>query len=753
MDAIRRPGLRRRLTVAFGSIIGVMLLSIPGSYLVLNNVGNKAVDFGRAGQRAANLRIVQEEFGQLRQHGLDYAAVPTPQNKAELRESIASLARIRNRMAVKDPKFDVEVSGLNVIVISDERQLQDWRTAIDTSDTAATTLIKEVDASANNPAGRAAAREKFSLTMDEQVELPVNAWVNAAMTEARAGAETLTRAVSRALWLMIMMLALAVVVALILAIMLPRSIIRRLDDLGDMAHRLAGGELDARANDDTAAGDDEIADLVRDFNAMAGALQVREQENLNLQRQLQASLLTEQERATRDPLTGLRNHRYFQDALAAELERCARTGGMVSIAIIDLDNFKQVNDRFGHQEGDAVLLRATQGIADNLRAYDMPARLGGEEFGVIFPETTPDDARAILQRIAAYILPFGPNGEALSFSAGVATFPTHGHVQAELYHHADEAAYTAKLNGKNQTVIYDPMTVIDMNSEERVEHRSREAILATATTLAQKMDAKDPYGRHHSELTAVYAATLARALGMDEDVVKEIHRAGQLHDVGKVAIPDAVVRKAGRLTEAEHAQMQMHPEFSFRILENADIEPVATWVRHHHEHWNGGGYPSGIAGEDIPLGSRILHLAEAFETMTSDRAYRRALPLGEALSEMIEQVGREFDPQIVPAMFELVVAGVFAEVRAAHGLANDLPDTNTVHNLRQRLATIVTSHTAQNVYHQTAPPHPAALEAGLGEHAQPTAPAQPDSNAAWHEQQPASQPAPEWPGHEPGQAA
>jgi diguanylate cyclase (GGDEF)-like protein len=386
-----------------------------------------------------------------------------------------------------------------------------------------------------------------------------------------------------------------------------------------------------------------------------------------VQEQLQITLQQEQERATRDPLTGLRNHRYFQESLHTEIERCRRTGGHVTIAALDLDNFKQVNDRFGHSEGDAVLRRATKVISDNLRPYDLACRLGGEEFGIIFPEATAEQAKVVLDRIAAQILPLGPNGERLSFSGGLTTWPTHASSQSDLFHRADEASYAAKMAGKAQSLIYDPSTVASMDSEERTKSRSRDAMLTTATTLVSAVDQKDPYTRNHSELVAVYSATIARAMQLDEQTVKLVYRAGLLHDVGKIGISDSILVKNGELTHDEWIQLRMHPEFSYRILLAAEMEPVATWTRHHHEHVDGTGYPLGLAGDDIPLGSRIILVADAFESMTSDRIYRRALGLHQAIHELRTGAGAQFDAQVVETMVQLVEAGVFTQVMEQYG--------------------------------------------------------------------------------------
>jgi HD-GYP domain-containing protein (c-di-GMP phosphodiesterase class II) len=273
----------------------------------------------------------------------------------------------------------------------------------------------------------------------------------------------------------------------------------------------------------------------------------------------------------------------------------------------------------------------------------------------------------VMDRIAEHILPFGPNGERLSFSGGITTWPVHAESQADLFQRADEASYTAKMNGKAASVIYDPAKVSSMNSEDRTKQRSRDAMLTTAMQLVATVDQKDPYTRNHSEMVAIYAATIARAMRLDEPTVKLVYRAGLLHDVGKIGIADEILLKGEQLTHDEWVQLRMHPEFSYRILQAAEMEPVATWTRHHHEHFDGTGYPAQLSGNGIPLGARIILVADAFEAMTSDRVYRRGLGVAQAVHELRTGAGAQFDPQVVQAMVELIEAGVFHQVMQQYG--------------------------------------------------------------------------------------
>jgi len=464
----------------------------------------------------------------------------------------------------------------------------------------------------------------------------------------------------------------ALVVALFSANRIPRVLMTRLQDLRQVARRIAGGDLSARVGYLDTAEYEELGELVADLNSMARALQSREHENAALTQQLNNALQFEQERASRDPLTQLRNHRYFQEALAAELYRCSRTGEMTTIALMDLDDFKAVNDAFGHQEGDAVLIRTAEALNAALRPYDLPARLGGEEFGVIFPSTSPEEAKVVMDRIMETLATAGPNGSVQTFSGGIATFPIHATDQSMLYQLADSSSYAAKMNGKKHTVIFD-RRVSNVAEDDRVNTRERDAQLKAARILVQSADAVESLGSSHSENVGQACSAIATSMGFDETFAKQMYLCGLLHDVGKLGIDEAIVRKAGALTPTEFEQVKRHPELSAQIVANAGLGDVADWVRHHHEHFDGTGYPLGLQGHDIPVGSRIVLAAEAFDVMTSDRSYRRAMSVSDALGELVAGAGTRFDPEVVNHLVHLVQQGT---VRPGGSLAPGAEDWN-----------------------------------------------------------------------------
>jgi diguanylate cyclase (GGDEF)-like protein len=468
----------------------------------------------------------------------------------------------------------------------------------------------------------------------------------------------------------LLVLYVALVVALFSANRIPRVLLTRLQDLRQSARRIAGGDLSARVGYLDTAEYEELGELVADFNSMARALQSREQENAALTQQLNQALQFEQERASRDPLTQLRNHRYFQEALAAELYRCSRTGEMTTIAIIDLDDFKAVNDTYGHQEGDAVLIRTAHAFTQALRPYDLPARLGGEEFGVIFPSTAPEEAKAVMDRIMETLATAGPNSSVQTFSGGIATFPIHATEQSTLYQLADSSAYAAKMNGKKHTVVFDPGKVSNVAEDDRVNTRERDAQLKAARTLVQTVDMIEGFGNEHSETVGRLSAQIATAMGHDDQFAQQMYLCGLLHDVGKLGLDQSLIQKAGRLTPAEFEQVKRHPDLSAQIVLNAGLGDIAGWVRHHHEHFDGSGYPLGLAGQDIPLGARIVLVAEAFDVMTTDRPYRQAMSVHDATQELLHGAGQRFDPDVVGTLVHLVRIG---EVSPSGGTAPSGP--------------------------------------------------------------------------------
>jgi diguanylate cyclase (GGDEF)-like protein/putative nucleotidyltransferase with HDIG domain len=353
--------------------------------------------------------------------------------------------------------------------------------------------------------------------------------------------------------------------------------------------------------------------------------------------------------ALTDPLTGLGNHRHFHERLERELQHAHERRLPLSLCLVDVDDFKRINDRFGHPAGDRVLSR----LATRLRQSGEAFRLGGDEFALLLPGYGESQAltaaTSVVERISALQLDqLGP----VTVSAGVATSPVHGVDRDELMRLADSALYWAKEYGKNRVRAYRP-DVIELAELKRLASGTdRAARFRAAASLARAVDARDVYTGSHSQRVAELAARMARRLGLPEEDVELTRLAGSLHDLGKLAIPEEILRKPGPLTEPERMVLERHPQIGFRMLESLGVDPVAEWVLHHHERWDGSGYPDGLPGEEIPLGARIIFVADAYDAMTSERVYRRRVAPTEAIVELKRCAGTQFDPEIVDAIAE-----------------------------------------------------------------------------------------------------
>jgi diguanylate cyclase (GGDEF)-like protein/putative nucleotidyltransferase with HDIG domain len=348
--------------------------------------------------------------------------------------------------------------------------------------------------------------------------------------------------------------------------------------------------------------------------------------------------------ALTDPLTGLGNHRYFHEQLERTLNEGESSGQHVALCLFDIDDFKQINDLRGHPAGDEVLVA----VASRLRRDGEAFRLGGDEFALLligFEELAAlRIAEGVLERAAS--IDTG-SGLELRLSAGIAVYPAVGVERSELVSVADSALYLAKDHGKNRVRVYRPDLLELVELRRLAEGPDRAARLRAAASLAHAVDERDAYTGSHSYMVGELAAKVARRMGLEGEQVELTRLAGSLHDLGKLAIPEEILRKPGPLNEAERLVLERHPQIGFRMLDSLGVEPVASWVLHHHERWDGGGYPEHLDGEHIPLGSRILFVADAYDAMTSDRIYRSRLSHERAIAELERCAGTQFDPQVV----------------------------------------------------------------------------------------------------------
>jgi diguanylate cyclase (GGDEF)-like protein len=355
--------------------------------------------------------------------------------------------------------------------------------------------------------------------------------------------------------------------------------------------------------------------------------------------------------AEHDPLTGLRNRRGLQEHIDAEIARV----GTVSVLVCDLDNFKRVNDALGYVEGDEALRRFAAVLAE---AGGLAARLGGEEFAVVLPGFGEDAALAAGERVrAAVARVFHDFPWPVTTSVGVAVSGPSAETAAQLLRAATRAVFGAKRLGRDRCVAYHAETLEPLlGTLEEAGGAAREQ-LAAAMLLAETLDLRDVGTARHSQTVGRYAEGIARTLGLSDDRVERIRAAGVLHDIGKLGVADAVLKKPGALTDEEWTEMRRHPELGARILDHANLRDISGWVLGHHERMDGGGYPHGLAGEKIPLEARILAVADAYEAMTADRAYRAALGHDAAQAELRACSGTQFDPAVVEAFLAVLAPG------------------------------------------------------------------------------------------------
>jgi diguanylate cyclase (GGDEF)-like protein len=434
----------------------------------------------------------------------------------------------------------------------------------------------------------------------------------------------------------------AITLSLLVNFLLGRTLFVPLRRLGEASKRLGSGDSGTRLNWKRS---DELGVVAHDFDRMAEELH-------RVHSHLEAMALT-------DSLTKLLNHRAFQERMEQELRRAEREGYSVAVVALDVDHFKEINDRYGHATGDDALRQLAGAIRASLRPSDVCGRVGGDEFVMCLPRASAEDARQAVDRLRELTaeMRFDPGESPVTVSAGISEFPRHSLSRDELMHLADGAMYWAKSAGRNRTYVYTDEHDHALSPEEAAERVAQEGLVNTVHALAKAVDAKDGYTHSHSNRVAGYASALATAMGLDAGRIEKIRSAGVLHDVGKIGIADAVLLKPDKLTESEFEEMRRHSELGRDIIAGAGMEEVAGWVLYLHERFDGRGYPDGLKGDQIPLESRVLHVADALEAMTSSRVYRKALPLEEAIAEIEAGAGSQFDPGLSALMVKLVRSG------------------------------------------------------------------------------------------------
>lgn len=358
-----------------------------------------------------------------------------------------------------------------------------------------------------------------------------------------------------------------------------------------------------------------------------------------------------------DGLTGLHNHTYLKRSLQRELAEAQKSGRKVAFLLLDIDNFKVYNDWFGHLTGDGLLQEFSRVLRRSVRSTDILGRYGGDEFAVIMPGADSAAAQKVGERIRLAIenYPFlhreeMPGGK-ITASIGIAVYPEDARNVNEMIAHADEAMYRVKRKLKNEVQLY-----FSVVREYEKDFGDLEPLLMnTAKALLIIINNKDRYTYAHSEKVAEYAGLLAENLSLPDEEVKKIRLAAFLHDIGKIELPRQILTKPAPLSEDEWALVKQHPSYGANILRSLKMmDDLIPLVLYHHERYDGRGYPIGLAGEKIPLGARILALADSFDAMLSTRPYKKPRSFEETVREIREQSGKQFDPVLVDVFLKVI---------------------------------------------------------------------------------------------------
>jgi diguanylate cyclase (GGDEF)-like protein len=394
-----------------------------------------------------------------------------------------------------------------------------------------------------------------------------------------------------------------------------------------------------------------------------------------------------QQQAITDGLTGIKTRRFFLESLGSEWRRASRSGRPFSVVMIDLDKFKEVNDSLGHLEGDLVLARVGRLLEQKSRQSNIVARYGGDEFVILMPETGVEQAQILSERLRLW-LANDPmlNERGITGSFGVASFPLHGSTVEDILRVADAGMYVSKHAGGNRVSTVEEFTdgenialqrqlvaayVEGFLQREQSGPEDAEELVSTlhklcssipgsdgasalrdaVRALARAAESRETYAGNHGEDVARYSEIIGRELQLSPEVLSDLVFAARMHDVGKIVLPEKLLNKPGTLSEDEFYLLKVHAIVGAQI---ADTIPggthISSYVRHHHERIDGKGYPDGIAGEKIPMGARILAVSDAYTSMTLDRPFAPAKTREQAIAELQDNAGTQFDSTVVEAL-------------------------------------------------------------------------------------------------------
>lgn len=363
------------------------------------------------------------------------------------------------------------------------------------------------------------------------------------------------------------------------------------------------------------------------------------------------------EMANRDGLSGLYNHRYFQVHFKSAIQKAKHEQKPLSLIIFDIDYFKYFNDTFGHIAGDRIIKDIGKILQEKVTSPAVAARYGGDEFCVLLPDLEISSVYATAKNIKDNIESLSvKNAEKLpagkiTVTAGIANYPEHTKTIENLLELADQALYKAKNVSKDKIELY--FNVLD--SLKSSCDRSETELLSSIKTLLSIINAKDRYTYGHSERVLEYATMIAKNYGLSENELKLVQYGAYLHDIGKIEIDIDILNATGKLTDHEWNILKQHPYWGSEIIRPIkSLEKVIPYVLYHHENYDGTGYPHGIGGVDIPLGARIIRIADSFDAMTTDRPYKKGMSINAACNELLSYAGSLYDPALCTLFVNLI---------------------------------------------------------------------------------------------------
>lgn len=629
-SAHRRPSIslsvRARIIAGFVALVVILVAVTSGAAIQVQNHKSQLAQLDLHSREAIALQTTEAQAAiagnTLQRYVYDgddmwIAEIDVAANKAQasLAEAVALGASGSDQLVV-----------IAAQLIQDAAQAQALRQAGDTA-AAAATLEAMVP-----------IFHDFQLRLDSMTSAALTH-----VTELRASAD---RSADLAFWLLVASAALGVVTALVVSFWVARSIIGPLGQLEVTARRVSAGDLSARAPD---RGPRELSHLGSVLNEMMSAIEKRTEDL----RQAYHHLTDARTQAATDPLTGLGNHRSFHQRLPEAAARAAANGMPLGVVMMDLDGFKGVNDSLGHLAGDQ-LLREVASSMIGVTGVENAYRYGGDEFAVIVPDGGQRATLATAESLRQAFLSIDhPTAGRVNASFGVASLPESASTPEELVYRADMAMYLAKSSGKDRVASWGEIDA--SSSGSRLDYASSGRRPEIITSLCFALEAKDPSTRAHAERCARYSADLAAELGLNEKEIADLKVAALLHDIGKIVVPDHTLQKPGPLSPDEMEIMRHHPVHGASMLSQVSAaEGAVPLIRYHHEHFNGSGYPDGVAGDAIPIGARVLAVTDAFDAMTSDRPYRTAMSVGEAVAELRRCSGTQFDEVVVEAFVRVL---------------------------------------------------------------------------------------------------